>query len=137
MSMGAPVAVGADMWRWRSTRAFHDRGKVLLDVATDVATEVALGGDCLADVAVVRAQPAVFGPVASDPTISRLFAALANDVDDAVAAIRQVRAAARAAVWARRRPLAGTPGRRAGGQVIVDIDATLVSAHSDKEGAEP
>jgi hypothetical protein len=121
------------LWRWRSTRAVHDRGKVLLDVATAVA----LGGDCLADVAVVRAQPAVFGPVASDPTISRLFAALANDVDDAVAAIRQVRAAARAAVWARRRPLAGTPGRRAGGQVIVDIDATLVSAHSDKEGAEP
>ena len=47
------------------------------------------------------------------------------------------RAQARAAVWARRRPLAGTPGTRAGGQVIVDLDATLVTAHSDKEGAEP
>jgi hypothetical protein len=33
--------------------------------------------------------------------------------------------------------LAGIPGKRAGGQVIVDIDATLVTAHSDKEGAEP
>ena len=52
-------------------------------------------------------------------------------------AIRAARAAARAAVWARRRPLAGTPGSRDGGQVIVDIDATLVTAHSDKEGAEP
>ena len=116
-----------------ASRAVHDPGKVLLDVATAVA----LGGDCLADVAAVRAQPAVFGPVASDPTVSRLFAALAGDVDEAVAAIREVRARARAAVWARRRPLAGTPGRRAGGQVIVDIDATLVTAHSDKEGAEP
>ena len=29
------------------------------------------------------------------------------------------------------------PGDRDGGQVIVDIDATLVTAHSDKEGAEP
>ncbi len=76
----------------------------------DVATAVALGGDCLADVAAVRAQPELFGSVASDPTVSRLFAALAADVDAAVAAIRQARAGARAAVWARRRPLAGTPG---------------------------
>lgn len=118
---------------WRSERATHDPGKVLLDVATAVA----LGGDCLADVAAVRSQPAVFGSVASDPTVSRVFAALANDVEGAVAAIRDVRAQARAAVWTRRRPLAGTPGQQTGGHVTVDIDATLVTAHSDKEGAEP
>ena len=118
---------------WRPTRAEHDPGKVLLDLATAVA----LGGDCLADIAAVRAQPSIFGSVASDPTVSRLFAALAGDVDAAVAAIRQARGDARAAVWARRRPLAGQPGDRHGGQVIVDIDATLVTAHSDKEGAEP
>lgn len=118
---------------WRSERAVHDPGKVLLDVATAVA----LGGDCLADVAAVRAQPEVFGTVASDPTVSRLFAALAGDVDEAVAAIRQARANARAVVWARRRPLAGTSGDRDGGRVTVDIDATLVTSHSDKEGAGP
>ncbi|MFT4296110.1 MAG: IS1380 family transposase [Micropruina sp.] len=118
---------------WRPTRATHDPGKVLLDVATAVA----LGGDCLADVAAVRAQPELFGTVASDPTVSRVFTALAADVDDAVAAIRAVRADARAAVWRRRRPLSGTPGTRSGGQVIVDIDATLVGAHSEKQGAEP
>jgi Transposase DDE domain group 1 len=118
---------------WRADRATHDPGKVLLDVVAAVA----LGGDCLADVAAVRAQPGIFGPVASDPTVSRLFATLAADADDVVAAIREARARARAAVWARRRPLAGTPGRRAGGQVLVDLDATLVDAHSDKEGAEP
>ena len=83
---------------WRSGRAVHDPGKVLLDVATAVA----LGGDCLADLAAVRAQPVVFGPVASDPTVSRLFTALAGDVDAAVAAIRRARAQARAAVWGRR-----------------------------------
>ena len=114
-------------------RKVHDPGKVLLDVATAVA----LGGDCLADVAAVRSQPGMFGTVASDPTVSRVFTALAADVEDAVAAIRQVRAQARAAVWTRRRPLPGSPGRRDGGQVIVDLDATLVTAHSDKEGAEP
>jgi len=118
---------------WRPDRAVHDPGKVLLDVATAVA----LGGDCLADLAAVRAQPAVFGSVASDPTVSRLFANLAADADTAVVAIRQARAEARARVWARRRPLAGTPGKRVGGQVIVDIDATLVGAHSEKENAQP
>ncbi len=118
---------------WRPGRSRHDPGKVLLDLATAVA----LGGDCLADIAAVRAQPALFGPVASDPTISRLFTTLAADVDAAVDAIRDARAAARTQVWSRRRPLAGTPGQRDGGQVIVDIDATLVTAHSDKEGAEP
>jgi hypothetical protein len=118
---------------WRSPRATHDPGKVLVDVATAVA----LGGDCAADVAVVRAQPELFGPVASDPTVSRLIAALAADIEVSLPAIRAARAQARAAVWARRRPLAGTPGRRDGGQVIVDLDSTLVTSHSDKENAEP
>lgn len=54
---------------WRKHRTVHDPGKVLLDVAFAVA----LGGDCLADVAMLRAEPAVFGPVASDPTVSRLI----------------------------------------------------------------
>lgn len=44
----------------------HDPGKVLLDVALAVA----LGGDCLVDVGMLRAEPGVFGPVASDPTVS-------------------------------------------------------------------
>ena len=114
---------------WRSPRATHDPGKVLLDLATAVA----LGGDCAADIAVIRAQPEVFGPVASDPTVSRLVAALAADVDAATAAIRAARAAARARVWARRRPVPG----QAGGQVIIDLDATLVTAHSEKELAAP
>jgi hypothetical protein len=118
---------------WRSAKAVHDPGKVLLDMATAVA----LGGDCAADLAVVRCQPDLFGVVASDPTVSRLITALAADVDAAVPAIRAARAQARAAVWARRRPLADRSGSRDGGQVILDIDATLVTAHSDKEGAAP
>jgi hypothetical protein len=40
-------------------------------------------------------------------------------------------------VWARRRPLAGAAGSRDGGQVIVDLDSTLVAAHSEKQGAQP
>ena len=78
--------------------------------------------------------------VASDPTVSRVIAGLAADrdtTDAVIAALRLARAAARATAWARRRPLSGTPARRDGGQVIVDLDATLVTAHSDKEHAEP
>ena len=66
---------------WRSMRARHDPGKII----TDLAVAVALGGDCVADLAVVRAQPGLFGPVASDPTVSRLVTTLADDIDAAVA----------------------------------------------------
>jgi hypothetical protein len=124
---GVDRALSEALVPWRSERARHDPGKVILDLATAVA----LGGDCLADIAVTRAQPELFGPVASDPTVSRLIAALATDVEAATAAIRSARARARGEVWKRRRPLAGSPGD----QVIVDVDATLVTAHSDKEGA--
>ena len=105
----------------------HDPGKVVLDLALAVA----MGGDCLADVAVVRAQPELFGLVASDPTVSRLVERLAGDPDEAVAAIRAARALARAQVWAHRAPVSGI------GQVVVDLDATLVTAHSEKERAAP
>ena len=62
---------------WRLPLAVYDPGKVLLDVATAVA----LGGDCLANVAAVWAQPELFGRVASDPTVSRVIASLAADID--------------------------------------------------------
>ena len=80
---------------WRAVRAEHDPGKIL----TDLAVAVALGGDCVADLAVVRAQPGLFGPVASDPTVSRLVTALAGDIDAALPAIRAARAQARARAW--------------------------------------
>jgi hypothetical protein len=128
---GLDRALRAALGPWRAPRAVHDPGKVLLDLATAVA----LGGDCAADVALVRAQPALFGAVASDPTVSRLISTLADDVEAALPAIRAARARARALVWARRRPLAGRAGNRDGGQVIVDLDSTLVAAHSEKEQA--
>jgi hypothetical protein len=122
---GLDRALSAGLRPWRLPLAVHDPGKIVLDLAVAVA----LGGDCAADIAVVRAQPEVFGPVASDPTVSRLVDRLAKDADQAVAAIRDARAAARARVWQK----AGTP--RQAGLVVLDLDATLVTAHSDKEWA--
>ena len=116
--------------RWRPARAIHDPGKII----ADLAVALALGGDCLADVAVLREQPALFGPVASDPVISRLVSQLAADAPRALAAIRAARAGARDRAW----DLAGHAAPGADGELItIDIDATIVIAHSDKEQAAP
>jgi len=112
---------------WRPLTAVHDPGKVVLDLAGALA----LGGDCLADIAVLRAQPRVFGRVASDPTVSRTVDRLAAGGDAALAAITVATAAARAAAWTHRSPVP------ASGAVIVDLDATVVVSHSEKESAAP
>jgi hypothetical protein len=79
-------------------------------------------------------QPELAGPVASDPVVSRLIMALAADAPRALRAIRKARAAARERAWA----LAGDQAPGADGTLIpVDIDATIVIAHSDKERAAP
>ncbi|WP_329571089.1 IS1380 family transposase [Kitasatospora sp. NBC_01266] len=124
---GLDTTLSAALQRWRKPRAVHDPGKILLDMALAVA----LGGDCLADVAMLRAEPAVFGPVASDPTVSRLVDALAAAGPRALAAIRRARADVRCRVWR----LAGDAAPDADGDVIVDIDGVLVLAHSEKEHA--
>ncbi|MBT2528135.1 IS1380 family transposase [Streptomyces sp. ISL-99] len=124
---GLTDALSRALTPWRKPRAVHDPGKILLDVALAVA----LGGDCLADVATLRAEPGVFGPVASDPTVSRLIDTVAAAGPRALAAVRQARADVRERVW----QLAGQTAPDADGQVIVDIDGVLVIAHSDKEAA--
>jgi hypothetical protein len=85
---GLAGGLSAGLSRWRPGRAVHDPGKIV----TDLAVAVALGGDCLADAGVLRAEPALFGPVASDPVISRLISRLAADAPAALAAIRSARA---------------------------------------------
>ena len=110
---------------WRRPFAIHDPGKIV----GDLAVAVALGGDAACDVGVLRAQPGVFGLVASDPTVSRLIATLAEDPDGALGAITGARAVARERVWNR----AGAPTQD--GQVVIDLDATLLTAHSEKEDA--
>jgi Transposase DDE domain group 1 len=126
---GLDRGLAAGLGRWRAPRAAHDPGKII----GDLAVMLALGGDCLADIAVLRAEPVLFGPVASDPVVSRLVSRLAGDAPRALRAIRAARAAARRRAWA----LAGAAAPGAGGQLIVDLDATIVISHSDKEQARP
>jgi hypothetical protein len=127
---GLGAGLSGGLARWRAPRAVHDPGKIL----TDLAVALALGGDCLADVAVLRAHPELCGPVASDPVVSRLISRLAADAPRALRAIRKARAAARERAWA----LAGDRAPGADGTLIpVDLDATIVLAHSGKEQAAP
>jgi hypothetical protein len=127
---GLGAGLSAGLGRWRPSRSVHDPGKTVLDLAVAVA----LGGDCLADVGVLRAEPALFGPVASDPVVSRLLARLAGDAPRTLTAIRSARAAARQRAWA----LAGdaAPGT-GGGLITADIDATIVTSCSEKQQAAP
>ncbi len=117
-------------------RALHHPGTVL----TDVATMLADGGTRLRHLSVLAGQPGLFGAVASAATVTRTIAALADDVDGVVAALDTARAEIRAAAWRAgatpacvtaigRDPVSAAP-------VCIDIDATLVVAHSDdKDGA--
>ncbi len=124
---GPDQVISAALTPWRKPQAVHDPGKILLDVALAVA----LGGACLADVGTLRAEPAVFGPVASDPTVSRLIDTLAAGGKFALTALRQARAQVREHVWM----LAGDAAPDAAGQVVVDLDGVLVIARSEKQDA--
>lgn len=119
--VGLVEGLSAAMAHTRKRRSAHDPGVVLAHLATMLAG----GGDCLSDIAAVRAEPELFGPVASDPTVWRVIDSVHSV---GLANIARARAAARAAAWA-----AGV----APGEVVVDIDGTLLDAHSDKQDATP
>jgi hypothetical protein len=109
----------------------HDRGRVL----TDLAVMIAAGGEAICDIDTLRHQPDVFGVVASPATAWRAL----EEINPAgLRRIATAQAKARARVW----KLAGGPpparaaGRSIGkGVVVLDVDSTIVLAHSDKQGA--
>jgi hypothetical protein len=132
-AVGLDTALSAALARWRRPFARHDPGKIVLDLALSLA----IGGDCLADIAQLRAHPQVFGPVASDPTVSRCIDTLAADAPAALAAIAAARATARARAWRLAGKHAPDHGADAAVPLVIDVDATLVTAHSEKECAAP
>jgi hypothetical protein len=120
----------------RKPRARHDPGRVLIDMAVAVAD----GATTISEVAVLADQAELFGAVASDSTCWRLLdqldaAALGN--------VALGRSAAREVVWAQRAELNGEsfPPAKAAGRVlpglVLDLDASIVVCHSEKEHAAP
>src|SRR3954468_17658107 len=132
-AVGLTSALMEALRPWQRPLARHRPGKVLLDLAVALA----IGGDCLADVAQLRAAPEVFGLVASDPTVSRLIDTLAADAPAALAAIAAALATSRARAWALAGEQAPDHDTDAGRPLVLDVDATLVTAHSEKESAAP
>jgi Transposase DDE domain group 1 len=116
---GLTSSLSAAMASTKQRRRGHDRGQVLADVAVMIAD----GGDAISDLAVLRNQPDLFGEVASTPTAWRTLDAIDAD---ALQRIAVARAAARKRVW----ETGADPGF-----YVIDFDATLITAHSEKEGA--
>jgi hypothetical protein len=128
---GLDAALSEALSPWRSPAARHDPGKVL----TDLALALVLGGDCLSDAALLRGEPELFGRVASEATVSRTITALAADADRVLTAIAAARKEARTRVWAaagEHSPMHEVDATR---PLVIDLDATLVTAHSEKEQA--
>ncbi len=106
----------------------------------DVAVMLADGGEAISDIEVLRHQAAVLGPVASAPTVWR---ALDELTPAALKRVQTARARVRRHVWARLAnseaglPVSKVAGTDLGDVVVLDVDATIVVAHSEKEQASP
>jgi hypothetical protein len=105
----------------KQRRRGHDPGRVIRDLAVMLAD----GGECVSDLGAVREQDALFGPVASDSTAFRVIARVGAE-PELLDELRAAHARARGRFWG----LHGAPE-----SLTIDIDATLITSHSEKEGA--
>ena len=118
--VGLTGALSEAMAPTRERRSQHDPGVVLRDLVVTLAD----GGECLSDIGALRDQPDLFGGVASDSTAFRAI----DSVDErCLARLAEAVASARARAWG----LGARPER-----TVLDVDATLTAAQSDKEHAK-
>jgi hypothetical protein len=127
--VGLTRALSGAMAPTRERRSAHDPGVVPRDLAVMLAD----GGECLADLGAQRDQPDLFGNVASDSTAFRVI----DSIDaECLGRLRVAVAVARARAW----KLGARPQRRVKPdgreRTVLDLDATLTTAHSEKEDAK-
>lgn len=118
---GLTGALSSGLAGFKQRRSGHDLGCVIRDLAVMLAD----GGDCLADLGALGDQESLFGNVASASTAFRLVDRIAHD-PEGLEMLRMAHAQARARAW----ELTGAPER-----LTIDLDATLIGSHSEKEGA--
>ncbi len=118
---GLTRALSLGLSGMKERRSGHDPGRVVRDLAVMLAD----GGECVSDLAGLRDQLALFGGIASNATAYRVIERIASapGLSDA---LRAAHAKARAHAWG----LGVKPER-----VTIDLDATLITAHSEKDGA--
>jgi hypothetical protein len=119
--VGVTTALSVGLGDLKRRRRGHDPGRVIRDLAVMLVD----GGECVSDLGAVREQDALFGSVASDSTAFRIVDRIAS-TPGMLDAVRAAHARARARFW----QLAGAPER-----LTLDVDATLITAHSEKEQA--
>jgi hypothetical protein len=120
-TVGLTSALSARLAGIKQRRRGHDPGRVIRDLAVMLVD----GGECVSDLGAVREQDALFGKVASDSTAWRMVDRIAS-TPGLLDAVRGAHARARARFW----ELHGSPER-----LTLDVDATLIAAHSEKEQA--
>lgn len=118
---------------WTKPLAEHHASKVLLDLAMTLA----VGGEVARDTDLLRCEPGLFGDVASAPTISRTLTTLAEDAPAVMTAIARARRTAREQAWALAGEHSPAEGTSAKTPLVIDLDATLINVHSEKEQAAP
>ena len=119
--VGLTSSLSARLAGVKQRRRGHDPGRVIRDLAVMLVD----GGECVSDLGAVREQDALFGAVASDSTAFRVVDRIAS-TPGLLDAMRQAHARARVRFW----ELDGAPERW-----TLDVDATLITAHSEKEHA--
>ncbi len=132
---GLTSALGAALGR-AGKFPLIDRGIALVSMAVAIA----LGATSMNDITLLTHQEPVFGAAPSDTTVRRTLELADPRTLDKIA---RARAAIRAHVWSL---ICATPagfpwlavaGKLLAGWLVIDLDATLITAHSDKEGAAP
>lgn len=119
--VGLTAALSLGLAAIKQRRRGHDPGRVFRDLAVMLVD----GGECVSDLGVVREQDALFGVVASDSTAFRMVDRVASE-PGLLDALRVAHTQARERFWG----LHGAPER-----LTLDVDATLITAHSEKEKA--
>jgi len=119
--LGLTRALSLRLAAIKQRRRGHDPGRVIRDLAVMLAD----GGECVSDLGAMREQKALFGKVASDSTAFRVIDRIASE-PGLLEALRSAHARARQRFWG----LHGAPER-----LTLDVDATLITAHSEKEKA--
>ncbi len=117
--VGLTSALSVRLAGLKRRRRGHDPGRVVRDLAVMLAD----GGECVADLGATRDQAVLFGKVASDSTAFRTVDRIAS-TPGLLDAIRDAHARARVRFW----ELHGAPER-----LTIDVDSTLITAHSEKE----
>ena len=117
--VGLTAALSEAMAPTRQRTSAHDPGVVLRDLVVMLAD----GGDCLSDLGGLRDQEDLFGGVASDSTAFRVI----ESIDaEGLERLRGAVAVVRSRAW----KLGARPAR-----IVIDVDATLTTAHSQKQHA--